>query len=165
MAAGPGGFAAVPGAEPLSADMSGLRAKSSLVGFRATLRFSCAAAFRSAPCTRGPGREATERVEAERARAHPLGVGRGEVVRGVPQAHHTRRRGGGVHCGQRFAADERAVTTMAMLAECIAARCGVPKVVLADRMVCLKGGVVADVVMPTPDYVRFATRYRFRPDF
>ena len=32
-------------------------------------------------------------------------------------------------------------------------------------MGCLKGGVVADVVIPTPDYVRFATHYRFRPDF
>ena len=42
---------------------------------------------------------------------------------------------------------------------------GVPKVVLADRMGCLKGGVVANVVVPTPDYVRFATHYRFRPDF
>ena len=40
-----------------------------------------------------------------------------------------------------------------------------PKVVLADRMGCLKGGVVANVVVPTPDYVRFATHYRFRPDF
>jgi hypothetical protein len=38
-------------------------------------------------------------------------------------------------------------------------------VVLADRMGCLKGGVVADVVVPTPDYVRFASHYRFRPDF
>ncbi len=37
--------------------------------------------------------------------------------------------------------------------------------VLADRMGCLKGGVVANVVIPTPDYVRFATHYRFRPDF
>lgn len=27
---------------------------------------------------------------------------------------------------------------------------------LADRMGCLKGGVVANVVVPTPDYVRFA---------
>lgn len=42
---------------------------------------------------------------------------------------------------------------------------GVPKVVLADRMGCLKGGVVANVVVPTPDYVRFATHYRFRPGF
>ena len=33
------------------------------------------------------------------------------------------------------------------------------------RMGCLKGGVVANVVIPTPDYVRFATQYGFRPDF
>src|SRR5579864_2029139 len=65
----------------------------------------------------------------------------------------------------RFAADERAETTLAMLAECFEALGGVPKVVLADRMGCLKGGVVANVVVPTPDYVRFATHYRFRPDF
>jgi hypothetical protein len=32
-------------------------------------------------------------------------------------------------------------------------------------MGCLKGGVVANVVIPTPDYVRFATHYGFRPDF
>jgi hypothetical protein len=32
-------------------------------------------------------------------------------------------------------------------------------------MGCLKGGVTADVVVPTPDYVRFASHYRFRPDF
>jgi hypothetical protein len=32
-------------------------------------------------------------------------------------------------------------------------------------MGCLKGGVVADVVVPTADYVRFATHYGFRPDF
>ena len=65
----------------------------------------------------------------------------------------------------RFADNERADTTLALLAECFAALGGVPKVVLADRMGCLKGGVVADVVVPTPDYVRFATHYRFRPDF
>jgi hypothetical protein len=65
----------------------------------------------------------------------------------------------------RFAADERADTTLAMLAECFEALGGVPKVVLADRMACLKAGVVANVVVPTPDYVRFATHYRFRPDF
>jgi hypothetical protein len=65
----------------------------------------------------------------------------------------------------RFAGDERAETTFAMLAECFAALGGVPKVVLADRMGCLKGGVVANVVVPTPDYVRFASHYRFRPDF
>jgi hypothetical protein len=32
-------------------------------------------------------------------------------------------------------------------------------------MGCLKGGVVATVVVPTPDYVRFAAHYRSRPDF
>jgi transposase len=65
----------------------------------------------------------------------------------------------------RFAADERAETTLGLLAECFEVLGGVPKVVLADRMGCLKGGVVADVVVPTPDYVRFAAHYRFRPDF
>jgi len=65
----------------------------------------------------------------------------------------------------RFALDERAETTMRLLAECFETLGGVPKVVLADRMGCLKGGVVADVVVPTPDYVRFATHFRFRPDF
>ena len=38
-------------------------------------------------------------------------------------------------------------------------------VALADRMGCLKGGVVDNVVVPSPDYVRFAIYYRFRPDF
>jgi transposase len=65
----------------------------------------------------------------------------------------------------RFAADERQATTLALLAECFEVLGGVPKVVLADRMACLKGGVVANVVVPAPDYVRFATHYRFRPDF
>ena len=65
----------------------------------------------------------------------------------------------------RFAADEKAATTFAMLAECFEQLGGVPKVVLADRMGCLKAGVVANVVVPTPDYVRFATHYRCRPDF
>jgi hypothetical protein len=32
-------------------------------------------------------------------------------------------------------------------------------------MACLKGGVVANVVVPTPDYVRLATHYGFAPDF
>jgi hypothetical protein len=32
-------------------------------------------------------------------------------------------------------------------------------------MGCLKAGVVANVVVPAPDYVRFATHYGFRPDF
>jgi transposase len=65
----------------------------------------------------------------------------------------------------RFAADERAETTLALLAECFQELGGVPRVVLADRMGCLKAGVVANVVVPTPDYVRFAAHYRFRPDF
>jgi hypothetical protein len=38
-------------------------------------------------------------------------------------------------------------------------------VVLADRMGCLKGGVVANIVVPTAGYVRFATHCGFRPDF
>jgi transposase len=65
----------------------------------------------------------------------------------------------------RFARDETAATTMALLAECFETLGGVPAKVLADRMGCLKGGVVANVVIPTPDYVRFATHYGFRPDF
>lgn len=65
----------------------------------------------------------------------------------------------------RFAVDEKAETTFAMLAEVFEALGGVPKVVLADRMGCLKGAVVANIVVPTPAYVRFATHYRFRPDF
>lgn len=65
----------------------------------------------------------------------------------------------------RFAADEKAATTMGMLAECFEVIGGAPKVVLADRMGCLKGGVVANRVVPTSEYVRFATHYRFRPDF
>jgi hypothetical protein len=65
----------------------------------------------------------------------------------------------------RLAADEKAATTLALLAECFEVLGGVPKVVLADRMGCLKGGVVANRVVPTGDYVRFATHYRFRPDF
>src|SRR5271163_2168132 len=42
---------------------------------------------------------------------------------------------------------------------------GVPGKVLADRMGCLKGGVVANVVVPAPEYLRFAAHYGFRPDF
>jgi len=48
----------------------------------------------------------------------------------------------------RFAADERSET---MLAECFEALGGVPGKVLADRMGCLKGGVVANVVVPAPE--------------
>ncbi len=64
-----------------------------------------------------------------------------------------------------FADNLRAETTLAALAECFEALGGVPKTVLADRMGCLKGGTVANVVVPTADYVRFATHYGFRPDF
>ena len=65
----------------------------------------------------------------------------------------------------RFAADQTQATTSALLAECFEVIGGVPKVVLADRMGCLKAGVVANVVVPSPDYVRFATHHGFRPDF
>ena len=65
----------------------------------------------------------------------------------------------------RFAADERAETTLAQLAECFEVLGGVPGKVLADRMGCLKGGVVANVVVPTAGYVAFAAHYGFRPDF
>jgi hypothetical protein len=65
----------------------------------------------------------------------------------------------------RFAANQRRETTLALLAECFAELDGVPAVVLSDRMACLKAGVVANVVVPHPEYVRFATFYKFRPDF
>jgi transposase len=65
----------------------------------------------------------------------------------------------------RFTRDESLQTTLRMLAECFEALGGVPAVVLADRMGCLKGGVVANVVVPSAAYVRFATHYGFRPDF
>jgi len=65
----------------------------------------------------------------------------------------------------RFAADERAETTLAFLAECLEILGGVPKVVLSDRMGCLRADVVAGLVVPTAEYVRFATHYGFRPDF
>lgn len=65
----------------------------------------------------------------------------------------------------RFATDQKASTTLAMIAEALAVIGGVPAKVLADRMGCLKGGVVANVVVPTADYVRFATHYGFRPDW
>ena len=65
----------------------------------------------------------------------------------------------------RFAADETQATTLRLLAECFETLGGVPAVVLADRMGCLKGGVVANVVVPAPGYLAFATHYGFRPDF
>ncbi|TAM86492.1 MAG: IS21 family transposase, partial [Jatrophihabitans sp.] len=65
----------------------------------------------------------------------------------------------------RFAADERQATTLRLLAECFEELGGVPATVLADRMGCLKAGVVANVVVPHPEYVRFASHFGFRPDF
>ena len=65
----------------------------------------------------------------------------------------------------RFAANQRRDTTLRMLAECFEELGGVPAVVLADRMGCIKAGTVANVVVPHPEYVRFAAHYGFRPDF
>jgi len=65
----------------------------------------------------------------------------------------------------RFADNERAETTLGLLAQCFEHLGGVPAVVLADRMGCLKGGVVANKVVPTGEYVRFAAHHGFRPDF
>ena len=64
-----------------------------------------------------------------------------------------------------FTDNLRAEATMEALAECFERIGGVPKTALTDRMGCLKGGTVAGLVIPTPAYVRFATHYRFRPDF
>jgi hypothetical protein len=65
----------------------------------------------------------------------------------------------------RVATDERRQTTLALLAECFEELGGVPAVVLADRMACLRAGIVANVVVPHPDYVQLAAHYGFRPDF
>ena len=65
----------------------------------------------------------------------------------------------------RFAERQDQATTLALLAECFELLGGVPGVLLTDRMGCLKGGVVANVVVPAPGYVAFAAHYGFRPDF
>jgi transposase len=65
----------------------------------------------------------------------------------------------------RFAERQDQATTLALLAECFELLAGVPGVLLTDRMGCLKGGVVADVMVPAPDYVAFAAHYGFRIDF
>ena len=65
----------------------------------------------------------------------------------------------------RFATDQKASTTLALMTEAFSAIGGVPARVLADRMACLKGGVVANVVIPTAEYVRLASHYGFTPDF
>jgi hypothetical protein len=54
----------------------------------------------------------------------------------------------------RVARDQTAATTMAMLADCFDELGGVPAKVLTDRMGCLKGGTVAGVMIPTPDFAR-----------
>jgi transposase len=64
-----------------------------------------------------------------------------------------------------FADNQRAETTFTALAACFEALGGVPATVLSDRMGCLKAATVAGLVVPTADYVRFATHYGFRPDF
>lgn len=64
-----------------------------------------------------------------------------------------------------FADNQRADTTFAGLTACFEALGGVPATVLSDRMGCLKAATVAGLVVPTADYVRFATHYGFRPDF
>jgi transposase len=64
-----------------------------------------------------------------------------------------------------FSDNERQETTLQCLAQCFEFLGAVPKTVLADRMGCLKGGVVANVVIPAPGYVRLAGHYGFSPDF
>jgi len=65
----------------------------------------------------------------------------------------------------RFGADQTRETTLRLLAECFEELGGVPAVVLTDRMACLKAGIVANVVVPHPEYVQFATHFGFKADF
>lgn len=65
----------------------------------------------------------------------------------------------------RFAHDQKRETTLRFLAECFEEFQGVSAVALTDRMACLRAGVVANVVVPHPEYVRFAAHYGFQPDF
>lgn len=65
----------------------------------------------------------------------------------------------------RFATDETVTTTLCFIAQALEQVGGVPKRILADRMGCLKGGVVAHLVIPTPACIQFATHYGFAPDF
>src|SRR6266568_4761803 len=62
----------------------------------------------------------------------------------------------------RFGPDQTRTTTLELLAECFEELGGVPALVLTDRMSCLKAGVVANVVVPHPEYVAFATRFGLR---
>ena len=63
----------------------------------------------------------------------------------------------------RFAREQGAATTLGLLAECFEVMGGVPGKVLADRMGCLKGAVVANVVVPTGHNVRFVGHYGVWP--
>ena len=65
----------------------------------------------------------------------------------------------------RFASDESRPTTLGLLAECFEELGAVPATVLSDRMGCLKNGVVANLVVSHPAYLRFAAHFGFRPDF
>src|SRR6266576_506399 len=65
----------------------------------------------------------------------------------------------------RFGAYQTRETTLRLLAECLEELGGVPAVVMTDRMGCLKAGVVANIVVPHPEYVAFATRFGFKIDF
>lgn len=65
----------------------------------------------------------------------------------------------------RISRDQTRATTLRLLAECFETIGGVPQVVLADRIACLRGPIVAGRVVAHPDYVRFAGHYRFRPDW
>jgi hypothetical protein len=65
----------------------------------------------------------------------------------------------------RFAQRQDQATTLRLLAECFELMDGVPAIALTDRMGCLKGGVVANVVVPAPGYVTFAAHYGVEPDF
>ena len=64
-----------------------------------------------------------------------------------------------------FAANQQSATTLSLIAQAFAEIGGVPAKVLADRMGCLKAGVVANVVVPTAEYIRLANHYRFQPDW
>lgn len=65
----------------------------------------------------------------------------------------------------RISRDQTRATTLRLLAECFDAIGGVPQVVLADRIACLRGPIVAGRVVAHSDYVRFAGHFRFRPDW
>lgn len=65
----------------------------------------------------------------------------------------------------RIATDQTRATTLRLMAECFGDLGGVPAVVLTDRMSCLRAGIVANVVVPHPEYVQFAMQAGFRPDF